>query len=98
MKPSMHPDSGGSSTNDKGAKTASQVFAKEYKKCPKGQIPVRKARNSDLDTAGQLSAAQVMQGASSTKRKYVHQVRIFSRTFVIYVKFNGALQSISLFL
>lgn len=73
LKPSMHPDSGGSSTDNNGAKTASQVFAKEYKKCPKGQIPVRRARNSDLDTTGQLSATQGMQ---ATKRNYVHQVSI----------------------
>lgn len=71
LKPSMHPDSG-TSTDVNGAKTASQVFAKEFRKCPKGQIPVRRARNSDLDTTGQLSATQ---GASTVKRKYVHQVR-----------------------
>lgn len=66
LKPSMHPYSGSSSSYDNGAKTASQLFAKEYKKCPKGQIPVRKNRQSDLDAAGELST-------SSPKRKYVHQ-------------------------
>jgi len=70
LKPSMHPDSGSSLSNDNVAKTASQLFAKEYKKCPKGQIPVRKNRQSDLDAAGELST-------NSPKRKYVHQVRIY---------------------
>ncbi|KAG0576625.1 hypothetical protein KC19_5G094400 [Ceratodon purpureus] len=70
MKPTKRPASGSYGTSD-GTKTAFQVFTKEAK-CPKGQIPVRRARNPSTDNANNGSAQDV--GVTSgTKRKYIHQ-------------------------
>lgn len=70
MKPTKHPESGSYGSDD-GARTASLVFTKEAK-CPKGQIPVRKARNPSTDDG------TAQEASSGTTRKYVHQVSTLS--------------------
>ncbi|XP_024398671.1 protein neprosin [Physcomitrium patens] len=74
LKPSNHPEPESSPSevqND--VKMASQVFAKEIGKCPKGQIPMRTGRNSPLyPTAGAGGPTQEVQSSSTSSRQYVH--------------------------
>ena len=86
MKPTKRPASGSYGTSD-GTKTAFQVFTKEAK-CPKGQIPVRRARNPSTDNANNGSAQDV--GVTSgTKRKYIHQVGILLNPYNQFERFRS---------
>ena len=71
MKPSMSLESGSSTGNSQGAKTASQLFAKEFGACPEGRIPVRNFRRPGGDNA---AADNTSAAASANVGQFLHEV------------------------